>query len=312
MIKVENLSKSFGNVQALRDVTFSADRGQIVGILGPNGAGKTTALRILCGFLSPSSGQASVDGLDTSEQSLEVRSRIGFLPENNPLYPEMFVADYLRYRARIKGVARSRVRERVAEVSDRCGLSTVLSRPISVLSKGFRQRVGLADALIAGPPLLILDEPTVGLDPNQVIEVRSLIDELRGSHTVLISSHILSEIEQVCDRVVIFRDGEVVAEGDTQSLGVGVSGLQRITVEVRGENIDELFDGLGNVLRRELIDDDWVRVTLESESDCRTSLFERAVEKRLTLRELKLRSRSLEQVFHELTLADSPPQRVDR
>src|ERR1051325_7947049 len=212
MIEVANLSKRYGDLAAIRDVSFTAADGQILGFLGPNGAGKTTTMRIITGFMPATTGTVRVDDFDVFEQSTEVRRRIGYLPENPPLYNDMNVGSFLRFVARLKGMARADLGAAVERVLETCGLTGVSDRLLGHLSKGFRQRVGLAQALIHDPPVLILDEPTIGLDPRQIIEIRSLIKTLGGKRTVVLSTHILPEVSQVCDKVVIINDGRIVIE----------------------------------------------------------------------------------------------------
>src|SRR5512137_2322111 len=213
MIEVLNLTKRYAGHTALSNISFAVGRDEIVGLLGPNGAGKSTTMRILSCFLPATSGTVRVAGFDVFEQSLEVRKRIGFMPENNPLHPEMRVREYLKFRARLKGLTRRRSRERVGVVMEQCGLTDVGRRIIGHLSKGYRQRVGLADALVHEPELIILDEPTLGLDPNQIRAVRQLIKELGRAHTILLSSHILPEVEMTCNRVLILHEGRMLAQG---------------------------------------------------------------------------------------------------
>ncbi|HHN73894.1 MAG TPA: ATP-binding cassette domain-containing protein [Acidobacteria bacterium] len=304
MIEIRELSKNFASVRAVRSVSFRADKGEILGILGPNGAGKTTTLRILCGFLPPDRGQALVDGHDVVRESMLTRRMIGYLPESTPLYPEMRVGEYLRFRAGLKGVPARQRRQREQEAAELCGIADYRKRVIGTLSKGYRQRVGLADALVAQPRVLVLDEPTVGLDPNQVLEVRDLIRRLRGEHTILLSSHILPEVEQVCDRVVIFRKGSVIAEDSTEALRNRSGAGTRITVEIPDEQRDRLatwIEGLAEEVSREALDDGWLRVLLSADIDPRQQLFERAARDGLRLRELTRRQLSLEEIFHTLT-----------
>ena len=218
MIEVANLSKRYGDLAAIRDVSFTAQTGQILGFLGPNGAGKTTTMRIITGFLPATSGTVRVEGFDVFTQSSEVRRRIGYLPESPPLYNDMSVAGYLRFVARLKGMARSAIAGALDRVLETCGLTGVRDRLLGHLSKGFRQRVGLAQALIHDPPVLILDEPTIGLDPRQIIEIRSLIKTLRVQRTVVLSTHILPEVSQVCDKVVVINEGRVVLEDQLANL----------------------------------------------------------------------------------------------
>src|SRR5438093_932696 len=221
MIEVANLSKRYGDLSAIRDVSFTAEPGQILGFLGPNGAGKTTTMRIITGFMPATSGTVRVDGFDVFEQSTEVRRRIGYLPENPPLYNDMNVMSFLRFVARLKGMARVEVGAAVERTLEKCGLTGVRNRLLGHLSKGFRQRVGLAQALIHDPPVLVLDEPTIGLDPRQIIEIRGLIRTLAGKRTVVLSTHILPEVSQVCDKVVIINDGRIVVEDQLANLTRG-------------------------------------------------------------------------------------------
>ena len=233
MIEVANLSKRYGDLPAVRDVSFTAADGQILGFLGPNGAGKTTTMRIITGFMPATSGTVRVDGFDVFEQSTEVRRRIGYLPENPPLYNDMSAGGYLRFVARLKGLARSDIAEALERVLETCGLTGVRDRLLGHLSKGFRQRVGLAQALIHDPPVLVLDEPTIGLDPRQIIEIRSLIKTLGAKRTVVLSTHILPEVSQVCDKVVIINDGRIVVEDQLANL-------------TRGRTLEEVFiDAIG-------------------------------------------------------------------
>jgi len=218
MIEVKNLTKRYGEIVAVRNISFTAQKGEILGFLGPNGAGKTTTMRVITGFLPPTSGTVKVDGFDIFEQSHEVRKRIGYLPEHPPLYNDMSLVAYLRFVARIKGVPRSAMPEAVERVVETCGLKDVRRRVLGHLSKGYRQRVGLAQALIHRPSVLVLDEPTIGLDPLQIIEVRGLIRELAGERTVILSTHILPEVTQLCQKVVIINEGQVAVEERLDSL----------------------------------------------------------------------------------------------
>jgi ABC-2 type transport system ATP-binding protein len=223
MIEVDRLEKTYGFARALKGISFSVRKGEVVGFLGPNGAGKSTTMKILTGYLLPTGGQASVDGLDVVDRSLEVRRRIGYLPESTPLYGEMRVDDYLQFCAEIRGVPRARRRAAIARAVELCGLSRVTGKNIVELSKGYRQRVGLAQAIVHEPPVLILDEPTSGLDPNQIVEVRKLIERLGAEHTVVLSTHYLQEVEKSCSRVIIVHQGEIVADGTRDDLIAGRS-----------------------------------------------------------------------------------------
>ncbi|MEO5350129.1 MAG: ABC transporter ATP-binding protein [Magnetococcus sp. YQC-3] len=234
MIEVEHLTKKFGPHTAIDDITFSANKGEILGFLGPNGAGKTTTMRILTCFFPPSSGRAVVAGHDCFEESLEVRKRIGYLPENVPLYRDMTVQHYLRFVAGVKGMDAKAVSKGVAQVLGECGLESVSHRPIGELSKGYRQRVGLAQALVNNPDVLVLDEPTVGLDPRQIREIRKLIKDLAGQRTVIISTHILPEVRMVCDRIVIVNSGRLVAIDTPENLTAHLRTSARIALRVLG------------------------------------------------------------------------------
>ena len=239
MIEVHGLSKNFGAVAALRDVSFEVDRGEIVGFLGPNGAGKSTAMRILTGFCPASKGTAKVAGFEVHEAPIEVKRRVGYLPERVPLYEEMVVESYLRYVAEIKGVTRAERKREAGRVMDRCGLEQMSKRLIGHLSKGYRQRVGLAQALIASPPVLILDEPTVGLDPRQIVEIRRMIKELQREHTVLLSTHILPEVAMVCERVIIVNQGRIAAADSMENLTGGERSLEdAFMAAVAGDGAD--------------------------------------------------------------------------
>jgi len=218
MLEVRNLTKRYGDITAVRNVSFSATQGQILGFLGPNGAGKTTTMRILTGYLPATSGTAKVAGFDVFTESEEVRRRIGYLPESPPLYADMTTESYLRFVARIKGMPKAAIDDAIDRAVRTCGLERVRDRLLGHLSKGFRQRVGLAQALIHDPPVLVLDEPTIGLDPRQIIEIRSLIRQLAGQRTVILSTHILPEVSQICEKVVIINEGEVVLEEDMATL----------------------------------------------------------------------------------------------
>ena len=223
MIEVSRLTKYYGDFCAIQNVSFTAQRGEILGLLGPNGAGKTTTMRIITGFMPATEGTATVEGFDVFKESHEVRRRIGYLPENPPLYNDMTVSSYLKFVGRIKGVSRKEISSALAGVLEKCSLTEVADRLVGRLSKGYRQRVGLAQALIHSPAVLILDEPTIGLDPKQIIEIRSLIRELSGDRTVILSTHILPEVSQLCNKVVIINEGKVVVENNLQELTQGVT-----------------------------------------------------------------------------------------
>ncbi len=303
MISVSNLTRSFPGVRAVSDISFSVAQGEVVGFLGPNGAGKTTTLRMLSGFLPPTSGEVRVAGYPVCSEPMEVRSRIGYLPENCPLYPDMRVDEYLRFRAALKKVPGRRVRSRVQSVKEQCGLSDMGRRIIGRLSKGYRQRVGMADALVHEPALLILDEPTIGLDPSQVREVRRLIRDLAQRHTILLSTHILPEVEMTCRRVLIIHRGKMVASDTTdrlRSLAAG-RGMVRLEVEASKTDVEAAFRTVPNVeeCSAEPLDDGWVSVSLRisGRDDMRPVLVDSVVRAGWRLRELRQDRHSLEDVF---------------
>ncbi|MDG2400260.1 MAG: ATP-binding cassette domain-containing protein [Akkermansiaceae bacterium] len=310
MIEISNLSKSYGRLKAVDQISFEVTRGEIVGFLGPNGAGKSTTLKMLTGFLPPTSGAARIAGKDIFRESLEVRKKIGYMPENVPLYTDMRVKEYLRFRGGLKGLSRSRLRKRLSEVMETCGLTHVRRKMIKTLSKGYRQRVGLADALIHEPDLLILDEPTNGLDPNQIRAIRSLIKNLGEKHTILISTHILSEVEMTCNKVVIIDEGKIKAADTPENLVGSMRTAGRVTVELKApkSEVEEIileFDEITRVVG-ESLQDDWNRFTLFAapKTDTRLKISNLAAEKKWPLRSLSRRIGTLEEVFIELTRKD--------
>ena len=303
MIQVDNLTKRYGPVTAIHDVSFSVDKGRIVGFLGPNGAGKSTTMKILSCFMPATGGTARVAGYDVFSQSLEVRRRIGYLPESAPLYPELSVASYLDFVAEIKGVGRAERRGRVADVMERCFVTDMQNRLIGKLSKGYRQRVGLAQALLGDPEVLILDEPTIGLDPRQIAEIRALIRSLAGQHTVILSTHILPEVSMVCDGIVIINHGRIVAQGTESELVQQVFPTSRIEVRVTNASGD-----VGGALRAVpgvvaveplAARDGSVGFVVESERDrdVRGDLVRLVTGKNWALQELHQVGMSLEEVF---------------
>jgi ABC-2 type transport system ATP-binding protein len=303
VIHVSHLTKYYGDYPAVQDVSFDVERGQVIGFLGPNGAGKTTTMRILAGFLNATSGQASIDGLDVFTDSVAVRRRIGYLPENCPLYHEMRVSEYLLFRAGIKGL-HGRRHERVDDVVERCWLKDVRRQLIGTLSKGYRQRVGLADALLAQPPVLILDEPTAGLDPAQIRETRKLIRELGSKHTILLSTHILPEVEMTCDGVIIIHKGKVAGQGLLRDLEFQAGERSLVTLETE-EEID--LDPLKKVLDVLEVETDKVagnsrvRITTENPWDLMPRLCALAVVHNWKVREIRPHRRTLEELFVRIT-----------
>jgi gliding motility-associated transport system ATP-binding protein len=303
MIQVEHLTKHYGPVKAVSDVSFNVDKGRIVGFLGPNGAGKSTTMKILSCFMPASGGTARVAGYDVFSQSLEVRRRIGYLPENAPLYTDLPVARFLDFVAEIKGVGRRERRARVDEVMERCFITDVRGRLIGKLSKGYRQRVGLAQALLGDPEVLILDEPTIGLDPQQITEIRALIRSLAGQHTVILSTHILPEVSMVCDGVIIINNGRIVAQGTQTELVEQVFPTARIEVEVGGprDAVVAALRGVPGVLRVENLAsaDGTARVLVESPRgrDVRGEVVQLVSAHAWRLLELHQVGMSLEEVF---------------
>ena len=309
MIKVEGLTKTYAGVTAIQDLNFTVEKGEIVGFLGPNGAGKSTTMRILSCFLPATSGRASVAGFDVASQSREVRSRVGYMPENVALYPEMRVQEYLEYRAALKGVRGRRNRQRVNAVKELCSLRDVEFKLIGALSKGYRQRVGLADALLHDPDLLILDEPTIGLDPNQIRQVRQLVRDLGKRHTILLSTHILSEVEMICNRVLIINRGRIAASDTAENLAGRVRTAGAVTAEIRAEpaHLEAALAALGGVRKADIIplDDGWQGCTLriDAKQDPREAIARLAAERQWPLRALGQEQVSLERVFAEITQA---------
>jgi ABC-2 type transport system ATP-binding protein len=315
MIQVDHLTKSYGPVTAIQDVSFAVGKGQIVGFLGPNGAGKSTTMRILSCFMPASGGTAQVAGFDVFTQSLEVRRRIGYLPENAPLYADLPVAAYLDFVAEAKGVSRGARRAKVADVMERCFVTDMQHRLIGKLSKGYRQRVGLAQALLGDPEVLILDEPTIGLDPRQIAEIRALIKSLGGQHTVILSTHILPEVSMVCDSVIIINRGRIVAQGTQAELVQQVFPAARLEVQVAGptEAVAGALKGLPGVTAVETLDtrDGAPRFLLESprERDVRGELVRLVTGRGWGLLELHQTGLSLEEVFIRVVAGeDHAPQ----
>jgi len=303
MIEVEGLTKVFVDEAVVDDVSFFVPEGQVLGFLGPNGAGKTTAMRMITAFLPPTAGRVVVAGIDLDQDPIGLRRHLGYLPENVPLYPELRVEEYLRFRAAVEEVPRSEVKGRIDEACDRCMISDVQRQVIGTLSKGYRQRVGLAGALIHKPMVLILDEPTVGLDPNQIIKVRELIVELGQDHTVLLSTHILPEVEQVCERVAIIDRGRIVADGTPDALRARMMGNPQVQVEIQGANGDgrEALMALPGVAEVTDTGDGNYLVEHPPDNDPRGAIFKLAVDQGWILTTLAPTRATLEDVFVRLT-----------
>ena len=306
MVEVQELTKIYRGKPAIDRISFQVGEGEVVGFLGPNGAGKSTTMRILSGFLAPSSGKARVAGFDIEKESVQARRRIGYMPEDVPLYEDMRVLEYLEFRAQLKGLERETVRRRVGEVIELCGLKEYQRKLIAVLSKGFRQRVALADAFVHEPKLLILDEPTNGLDPNQIRQVREMIRDLGQKHTILVSTHILPEVEMTCGRVIILDGGRIKASGRPAELAAQLRG-GRVTAEIKGppEGVKAALAALKGVKKVEFSGDgvEWrsYQVSYAGEGDLRREVFLAVAGKGWELRELTKMEASLEDVFADLT-----------
>lgn len=311
-IIVNNLSKHYGSIKAVDDISFEVHHGEIIGFLGPNGAGKTTTMRILTSYLAPTIGNISIEGKDILEGSLATRKMIGYLPEHNPLYPDMNVIDYLEFVAKLHGVSRSNIPKRVREMVNVCGITSVKHMDIGQLSKGYRQRVGLAQAMIHDPKILIMDEPTSGLDPNQIVEIRNLIRQLGKEKTVILSTHILPEVQATCNRVLIISKGKIVADGTPAELQSGFIGNERVFVELESpdnfsfEMVQIRLNTIPAIKQISLLDerDGLMRLKIEVEKgvDTRKQIFQLFVDNKWNLLELHREQTSLEDVFHQLTL----------
>jgi ABC-2 type transport system ATP-binding protein len=310
LITVENLTKRYATKTAIEGMSFQVEKGEILGFLGPNGAGKTTTMRIITGYMPASDGTVKVDGFDVFDNPLDVRRRIGYLPESPPLYLEMTVAGYLRFVSKIKGVPKGNIDNEVARVMERVSITDVKERIIAKLSKGYKQRVGIAQALLNDPPVLILDEPTIGLDPKQIHEVRQLVKDLAGQHTVVLSTHILPEVEQTCHRVIIIDRGKIVAVDTPQNLRLQLQGGERISIEVEGPRSEVLaalkrMPGVVDI-QQAGENDGRNRFHVEGElrKDIRSDLARTIVQNGWGLYELQSTTMSLEDIFLKLTTAE--------
>jgi ABC-2 type transport system ATP-binding protein len=320
MITVKDLTKRYARTVAVDQISFQVAKGQIVGFLGPNGAGKTTTMRVLTCFLPPSAGTATVAGFDVLEQPLEVKKRIGYLPESPPIYPEMETSEYLQFVGKLKGLRGADLQKRIDYVCDRCAIGDVKNKLLGKLSKGYRQRVGLAQAIIHNPDVLILDEPTAGLDPKQINETRDLIKNLAGEHTIILSTHILPEVEQTCEQVIIINKGRLVATDSVRNLEARARGAESVVVEIASRNgsLDttvaqrklEQVAGVSKVLSKGQKDS---RVVFEVESQkgrlMRGDIARAVVESGWDLNELRPAAMSLEEIFLQLTGAEAEPQK---
>ena len=306
MIQAKNLTHFYGPYPAIQDVNFGVRKGEILGFLGPNGAGKTTTMRIITGFVPPSRGQVTLDGFDVVEQSLDARSRVGYLPETVPLYTDMSVNNYLKYMGTLRGMPPGAIKTRLGEVIDVCRLGDYRKTQIGKLSKGFRQRVGIAQAIIHQPQVLVLDEPTIGIDPIQVVETRKLIQELGKDQTVVLSSHILPEVSMICDRVLIINEGHIVAEDTPKNLAEGLQGVERLEVEIGGPAAEVLpvlkgIRGVNDVAHSNRDGRHTYTIQAESGQDLRDAISQEVVSNGWSLRGLQMVGMSLEEIFLRLT-----------
>ncbi|MAJ51923.1 MAG: gliding motility-associated ABC transporter ATP-binding subunit GldA [Flammeovirgaceae bacterium] len=304
-ILVENLTKKYGEQKAVNDISFRIETGEVVGFLGPNGAGKSTTMKMITCFMAPSLGNIIVDGISVVENQSLIKKKIGYLPENNPLYFDMSIVDYLRFSAEIQGVNKNDISGRIAEMIELCGLDREKHKNINELSKGFRQRVGLAQAMIHDPEVLILDEPTTGLDPNQIVEIRKLIKELGKQKTVILSSHILSEVEATCDRILIINRGRIVADGTSETLRSQADGQELLTVSIEAprEKLQKSLLSLGSVEKVSAIDEkpDYYSIQSKPGMESRKAIFDLCVKKKWYLLEMTGIETRLEDVFRDLT-----------
>jgi len=308
LIEIKNLTKYYGTKIALDKISFTVKEGEVLGFLGPNGAGKSTAMKIITCFLSPTEGTVTVDGLDVFNDSLEVRKLIGYLPEHPPLYLDMTVKNYLEFAAKIKGVNGKHLREKVDSVVEKCGVTKYYNSYCSSLSKGYRQRVGLAQAMVHDPKILILDEPTIGLDPIQIVEIRNLIKSLVGDHTVILSTHILHEVDMTCERVIIINDGVVVAEDSTKNLKANIPQNEELIVEFRGNSPEirskiEKIKGVSEVNEQPSHEGTTIyKIILKTSDDVRPEITKTIMNEKLELLEIKYISMTLEQIFINITM----------
>ncbi|HUT62793.1 MAG TPA: ATP-binding cassette domain-containing protein [Anaerolineae bacterium] len=308
MVEVQELTKYYGTKLALNEISFTVNKGEVLGFLGPNGAGKSTAMKIITGYLSPTEGTVKIDGLDVVDDSLEVRKRIGYLPEHPPIYLDMSVKNYLEFTAKIKGVGKKKVKDSVDTVVEKTGLKKYYKAQCNSLSKGYRQRVGIAQALIHNPMVLILDEPTIGLDPIQIVEIRELIKSFGGDHTVILSTHILPEADMTCGRIIIINDGKIVAQDTTVELRERLPSTDHLILHVKGDTSHFLsklktIKGISNVIEEKDIHDATTYTILsESSFDVRPDIARTVVGDNLELLELKNKSMTLEEIFIKVTM----------
>jgi ABC-2 type transport system ATP-binding protein len=297
MISAIGLTKHYGKIKAVDNISFEIGSGEIIGFLGPNGAGKTTTMQMLTCYLSPTAGNANISGYDIMQYPVEIKKLIGYLPENNPLYNELSVYDFLLYFGKLKGIENKKVKDEIVSVAEKCSIKDVLGRKIDTLSKGYRQRVGLSQAILGNPEILILDEPTVGLDPNQIVEIRDLIKSLGKEKTVILSTHILQEVEQTCDRVIIIHKGKIAK--DEKLLNLTAQTIEYL-IETEPKMKKSIIEQFGNVIYEENN-----KYIIESSSDIRRKLSEVCLQNQILILELTRRKKSLEDIFRSITLEAS-------
>ncbi len=308
MIRIENLTKYYGDFRAVDDISFTVNDGDILGFLGPNGAGKTTTLKMLTCFMPPSKGTIMYDDYDVHENSMEIRKKIGYLPENAPLYEYMGIIEYLEYICDLRNIKGAKRKDRLDAMVDTCGLTKMIGKDIGELSKGYRQRVGIAQAMIHEPDILILDEPTIGLDPNQIVEIRNLIMTVGKEKTVILSTHILSEVEAACNRVVIISSGEIVADGTSESLRTQLEGLEILHLELKGDNVDtnDAFSVIDGVEKVDAVSGNGggstaYDISIAGHREIREEIFNKSVENGWTILEMHLNKSNLADVIRKLT-----------
>ena len=311
MIEVKDLTKYYGSFPAVMDINFKVEQGEIVGFLGPNGAGKSTTMKVITGFIPPSSGTATIAGYDIVNESLEARRHIGYMPETVPLYTEMTVREYLDYMGKLRGMTAERIRARIDDVVEICHLEDYHTSIIGKLSKGFRQRLGIAQAILHEPDVLVLDEPTIGIDPIQVVETRQLIKDLGGEQTLIISTHILPEVSQICERVIVINEGQIVATDEPNNLARRLLGSERVDLQVKGPQQEvmaalETVDGVGSISRINIQRGELPLYRVESElgEEIGADLARTVIEQGWELHRLEVVTMSLEEIFLRLTTED--------
>ncbi|MFH1612955.1 MAG: ABC transporter ATP-binding protein [bacterium] len=311
MIEVKNLTKRYNKFSAVKNISFKIAKGEIVGFLGPNGAGKTTTMKIISCFMPCTEGEVVIDGLNISEDSFEIRKKIGYLPENIPLYPEISIQDYLKFIGKIKGVDNKKINSRIEEVMSICGIIDVRKKLCGRLSKGYKQRVGFAQAIIHNPPILILDEPTIGLDPKQIIEMRNLIKSLAGTHTIILSTHILPEVSMTCDRVIIINEGSIAAIDTPENLTSQLNISSQIFIQIKGDEdkVKEIFKTIPEISMVELKDKSNEKLSFIIDCvkgvDIRDKIVKKLVEENISIFEIKYMDVSLEEIFLKIIMQEA-------